>query len=86
MIWPVLQRKRKASVSADSLPVMTITPHSQITVSCVWANMEMTLEREEIHQVTKPYEATFYKAHTPQKVNSKREAVAEDLKKTIALK
>lgn len=27
--------------------------HSQITISCVWANMEMTLECEEIHQVTK---------------------------------
>lgn len=42
--------------------------------------MEMTLGCEEIHQVTKHYEANFLKAHTPRKVNSRGEVVAEDLK------
>lgn len=33
--------------------------HSQITILCVWINVQITLECEEIHQVTKYYEANF---------------------------
>lgn len=56
--------------------------HSQVLVVHVWVNMEITLEYEEIHQVTKYYDANLKKnthVHTPQTV-SKREAVVKDLK------
>lgn len=38
--------------------------HSQVLVVHVWVNMEITLEYEEIHQVTKYYDANLKKTHT----------------------